>query len=171
MFSKTRRLLVVPALCALPLACSNNESQIGVAYPIPDTDSARATLYKGFAYMGDNALLDDMALADTHFILHTDELSGMGEVRLERMVPLLNTYGGTVRYETSLTDETMIEERIEHAREYLVSAGCDMDRIEVRAMMSGGRGMPAKQAIEKRDERAAAGDEELATAIGGLTGG
>lgn len=101
------------------------------------------------SYMVDNAILQDMSVADIHFIAHTAEISGVGEVRLNRMANLLNTYGGTVRYETLCQDDDLIEQRLAHVREYLALTGCNMDRVEVAAMMSGGRGMPGDEAVEK----------------------
>jgi hypothetical protein len=59
-------------------------------------------------------------------------------------------YGGTVRYETFETDEELIGERLENVREYIAFAGCNMDRVQVKAMMSGGRGMTAEDAMRIR---------------------
>jgi hypothetical protein len=111
--------------------------------------------------MSDNAILHDMSVADIHFIPHTSELSGVGVARLNRMAKLLSTYGGTVRYETRLTDEKLIDPRLEHVQEYLALAGCDMDRVSVVAMRSGGRGMPGDEAVEKFEKGTA--DQSTAT--------
>jgi hypothetical protein len=97
--------------------------------------------------MADNAILQDMSVADLHFVPHTSELSGTGADRLDRMAVLLNTYGGTVRYETDLRDQEMLKRRMDHVHEYLTVAGCNMDKVEVKAMISGGRGMAADKAI------------------------
>jgi hypothetical protein len=59
----------------------------------------------------------------------------------------LDTYGGTVRYETFNTDEEMVKNRLDHVHEYLALTGCDMGRVQVKAMISGGRGMTASKAI------------------------
>jgi hypothetical protein len=98
--------------------------------------------------MVDNAILRDMSVADIHFIPHSNELSGIGVARLDRLARLLQVYGGTVRYETLIVDETLIEQRLDHVREYLSLAGCDMDRLEFKATMSGGRGLPGGEAVE-----------------------
>jgi hypothetical protein len=98
--------------------------------------------------MADNAILHDMSLADFHFVAHTSEISGTGADRLNRMAHLLSTYGGTVRYETAEADATLVNQRLDHVKEYLKVAGCDMDRVQVKTMISGGRGMPARDAIE-----------------------
>ncbi|RME40310.1 MAG: hypothetical protein D6788_03590 [Planctomycetota bacterium] len=111
-------------------------------------DHASARFGTAFTYMVDNAIARDMSVADVHFFPHTTELNGIGEVRLTRMAELLKTYGGTVRYETLETDETLVNERIAHVREFLAAAGCDMDRVEVTAAMSGGRGLPGDEAVD-----------------------
>lgn len=100
-----------------------------------------------FTNMADNAMLHDMSVADIHFVPHTAELSGTGAARLNRMATLLDAYGGTVRYDTLSTDEGMVQHRLEHVREYLALTGCDMGRVEIKAMISGGRGMSASKAI------------------------
>ena len=101
-----------------------------------------------FTYMADNAMLHDMSVADIHFVPHTAELSGTGAARLDRMASLLDTYGGTVRYETFGTDEEMVKRRLEHVREYLALTGCDMGRVQIKAMISGGGGLAATKAIQ-----------------------
>jgi hypothetical protein len=101
-----------------------------------------------FTYMVDNAMLHDMSVADVHFVPHTAELSGTGAARLNRMATLLDAYGGTVRYETFSTDDAMVKHRLEHVREYLALTGCDMGRVEIKAMISGGRGLAATKAIQ-----------------------
>jgi hypothetical protein len=89
-----------------------------------------------------------MSVADIHFVGHSNEISGVGQVRLDRMARQLNTYGGLVRYETDGTDQELIKQRIDHVREYLTLVGVDMNRVEVKPMISGGRGMPGPEALE-----------------------
>lgn len=101
-----------------------------------------------FCQMSDNAMLHDMTVNDIHFVPHTTELSGTGMARLDRMVEYLQTYGGTVRYETHQVDETLVAQRIEHVREYLNLSECDMSRVDVSRMISGGRGTSANKAIQ-----------------------
>ncbi len=101
--------------------------------------------------MVDNAILHDMSIADIHFIPHSIELSGTGVARLDRMSLLLDTYGGTVRYETVLMDDDMIASRLEHAREYLDLTGCDMSRVELKVLLSAGRGIPATDALQAEE--------------------
>ena len=102
-----------------------------------------------FTDMADNALLSDMALADIHFIPHSTEISGVGEVKLGRLAKLLNTYGGTVRYETSLEDEALVQGRMDHIHEYLALSGCNMSRVDVAVMLPGKQDMPGHEAVEK----------------------
>jgi hypothetical protein len=97
--------------------------------------------------MADNAMTHDMAVADFHFVPHTAEISGTGVARLDRMALLLDTYGGTVRYETYEPDEALVKKRLEHVKEYLTTTGCEMKGVEVKAMLSGGRTISATSAI------------------------
>lgn len=97
--------------------------------------------------MIDNAILHDMSLSDIHFVAHSVEISGTGVARLDRMALLLNTYGGIVRYETMETDQEMIKARLAHIEEYLTVVGCEMENVEIKLKMNGGRGMAAKQAL------------------------
>lgn len=111
-------------------------------------DRSKALYGRHLDDMADNAILHDMSLADHHFVPHSSEISGTGAHRLNRMAHLLNTYGGTVHYQTDLADTELVNKRIAHAKEYLTVAGCDMDRVQVKTGLSGGRGMPASKAIE-----------------------
>lgn len=120
--------------------------------------------------MVDNAILQDMSVADLDFIAHSSELSGTGVVRLDRMAMLLDTYGGTVRFETDLTDEDMINARLDHVREYLEVVGCDMSKVELAVAPAGGRGMPARDAI-KADDRVTTQDQQGGSMIPAGFGG
>ena len=120
-------------------------------------------------HMVNNAILHDMSIADIHFIPHSIELSGTGVARLNRMAPLLDTYGGIVRYETVLMDDEMVASRLDQVREYLDLTGCDMSRVELKVMLSGGRGMPASDAIQG-EENLAAQQKSGAAPANGLSG-
>ena len=138
-------LLLSASFCGVP-ACSH----LHTATDLQDAlmDDVRWESRWHLTDMVDNAILQDMSVSDIHFVPHTSEISGTGATRLDRMARLLDTYGGTVRYETYLTDEQMIQKRLEHVGEYLALAGCNMSRVELNAMQSGGRGMPAIEAIK-----------------------
>ena len=126
-------------------------------------NATRANYGAHLSYMRDNAVLRDMSVADIHFIPHSAELSGVGEIRLSRMARLLNTYGGTVHYETLADNEAMIKQRLAHVREYLALSGCNMERVVITTGMAGGRGMPGDEAVVKflrgtsKDEQGSSG--------------
>ena len=120
-------------------------------------DVTKASSGQQFDQMVTNAALHDRSVADVHFISHSSELSGAGELRLNRLAAILNTYGGVLRYETVLADKALVEQRIAHVREYLALVGCDMARVEIAVMRSGGHGMSAKDAIA-RTERGTSAD-------------
>jgi len=121
--------------------------------------ATRQHAHRHLADMVDNGMLHDMAIVDEHFVPHTSELNGTGAARLERMAVLLNSYGGTVRYDSRSADAEMIADRIAHIREYLEVSGCDMSRVRVESMMSGGYGVRAVRAIENDDTGTAATEQ------------
>jgi len=153
MFAKSFALILVPG--AITLAAAGCDSCQRCRDPLTATDiqhekmdhSRGKARNQPFNDMVDNAILSDMTVADFHFVAHTAEISGTGAARLNRMAPLLDTYGGTVRYETYMTDDKLVKQRLEHVREYLATTGCEMGRVEIKAMISGGHGMAADRAI------------------------
>jgi hypothetical protein len=147
MLGTHRPLILVSTLAVISVACNNHQTTTDLQLSRMDETKRRFASYN--ADMIDNAILHDMSVADIHFIAHTGELSGIGEARLNRMAKLLHTYGGTVRYETTLDDEVLMDQRLAHVREYLALTGCDMERVEVTDMMSGGRGIPGDEAVAK----------------------
>ena len=152
MSGKYRRMIPLSALIVASAACNNVQTTTEMQHT--RMDEARSAPRAHLSYMVDNATLHDMSLADLHFVPHTAELSGSGIVRLDRMAVLLDTYGGTVRYDTALTNEAVIQQRLKHVGDYLATTGCDMDRVKIEAALPGGRGMRADDAIEGK-ERAA----------------
>ena len=164
MFGKYRRCIPLSALIVALAACNGNLPTTEMQHE--RMDEMRAAPRPHLAYMVDNATLHDMSLADIHFVPHTTELSGTGIMRLDRMAVMLDTYGGTVRYDTTLTDEFMVAKRLEHVSDYLATTGCDMGRVKLEAALAGGRGMPADDAITAR-EQAAAGSGDKAGGSGG----
>lgn len=114
-------------------------------------DATKGRAHRQFTDMVDNAMLHDMSIVDEHFVPHTTELNGTGAARLERMAILLNTYGGTVRYDSRAANSDIIADRIAHVREYLEVSGCDMSRVKVESMISGGRGERAVRSIATDD--------------------
>jgi len=110
-------------------------------------DRAKASPEGHWRQMSDNAMLSDMAVHDYYFVPHSTELSGTGAERLSRLAVYLDTYGGTVRYDTLQKDDKLVQKRIDHVREFLEVSGTDMSKVEVTAMLAGGRTMSARQAI------------------------
>ncbi len=146
MLDKYRPLIVLSSLLAVGLACDKGDPT--TSQMMMDRMDRTKEAYGGhLAQMADNGMLQEMAVVDHHFVAHSSELSGTGAARLDRLAPYLNTYGGTVRYETFDDNETLVAQRIEHVRGYLALSGCDMDRIQVEQMMAGGRERPGTEAI------------------------
>lgn len=115
------------------------------------TQQVRADLDRFWNAMTDSAITRDMSMADIHFVAHTSHVNTTGASRLDRLAPILETYGGLVRYDTALIDDEMIASRIESLHEYLTTAGVDMKNVEIKRMLSGGRtitgaeGVPVQQ--------------------------
>ncbi len=122
-------------------------------------DVSKASAGQHFDQMVTNAALHDRSVADLHFISHSSELSGTGELRLNRLAAILNTYGGTLRYETVMADAAMIEKRVANVREYLSLVGCNMAAVDIAVMRSGGHGMSATEAMAKT-ERGTSPDQQ-----------
>ncbi len=142
-------VLVFPAAFVLNAACTKSANMLPLTeVQTRKIDQMRDRPRPYLQSMVDNALLHDMSVTDMHFVPHTSELSGTGAARLDRMAIMLNTYGGVVRYDTLMSDSELAQKRIDHVREYLEVAGCDVSRVEVTVMLSGGRGLTAKRAIE-----------------------
>ena len=139
----------LPFLVTVFLLISCGTTRTTTDIQVAKMKAAKASFGKCFTYMVDNAILRDMSVADIHFVSHTSELNGIGAARLERMATLLNTYGGIVRYETTLGDESLISERLSHMREFLDAAGCDLERVQFALMPPGGRGLPGREAVAK----------------------
>ncbi|MGD2109518.1 MAG: hypothetical protein PVI86_09010 [Phycisphaerae bacterium] len=156
-----RCLCVAAPLLIVCAGCQKPRTADGLQ--LARMDEARRTNGAAFNQMVDNAVLRDMSVADLHFIPHTDELSGIGVARLDRLARLLQVYGGTVRYETLVRDDDLIEHRLDHVREYLALAGCDMDRVDLVSAMSGGQGLPGDEAVQKMIQGTAPPDDSSGT--------
>jgi len=153
-------LVVVAVGCNLPPKRLNAPPQGSTHHP--------SELQEPFAYMVDNAMLEDLALSDIHFVPHTAQLNGAGVRRLERYAKLLTVYGGSIRYSTSLTDDQRVEERMANIRTYLATTGIPEGRIKVAQGMPGGKGMSAKEAIASKSVNIAT--DEKAAGKGGAKG-
>jgi len=176
MIRKYPTLFVVASLAMLNTACENcndcKKFKTTTDLQVEKIDKAIEEPREHYTNMADNAMLHDMSVADFHFVPHTSELSGTGAARLNRMATLLDTYGGTVRYETFNTDEAFVQKRLDHVQEYLALTGCEMGRVQVKAMISGGRGMTASKAMKVeakgtvKDPKAASASSNISMSTG-----
>lgn len=138
--------LLLPTLVGCPPGPSRlNAPPQGASIQQPE-------LHKNFDYMQDQALMADLSIADMHFIPHTAELSGAGRARLERYAELLAGHGGTLTFDTSLTDEELIAARLQTAENFVNNYVPDNNRIAVVTGLPGGRGMTADEAIVRRKQ-------------------
>lgn len=109
-------------------------------------------MHANFDYMQDQALMADLSIADMHFVPHTAELNGTGRARLERYAELLAGHGGTLTFDTSLTDSDLIAARLQTAETFVNEYVPDDSRIAVVSGLPGGRGMTADEAIVRRKQ-------------------
>jgi hypothetical protein len=100
-----------------------------------------------YAQMADNALLADMCISDAHFLPHRAALNTLGEERLERLAGILEQYGGTLRFNTDLQDEALIQARTAAIVAFLRERGVDTSADVLTRDLPGGRGLDAEQAI------------------------
>jgi len=119
-----------------------------------------------YAHMVDNALLEDMTIGDVHFVPHRAALNSLGEERLARLASLLETYGGTIRFNTDLTDEELIGQRVEQVRTFLRQAGVETARSLLKRDMPGGHGLPAGEAILIRARGSGTGKQKKEAGAG-----
>jgi hypothetical protein len=103
-------------------------------------------------YMVDNGMLHDMSVTDIHFVPHTDFINSLGARRLNRYADLLLEIGGTIHYDTSETDEALIDARIAKVQDFLAHAGMDPAKVTVERGMSRGRTTPAREAIADKEQ-------------------
>lgn len=145
--STCRRFSLVLILVFMTVACDSDQLQSMSAVQLSRMDKTSANHGRHFSQMVDNAVLSDPSVADIHFIANSEEISGIGEVRLARLSPVLNTYGGTVHYATVLADTALVAKRLDRVREYLTLSGCNMERVDVVVGRQLGRGMLADEAV------------------------
>ncbi len=160
-----RGAVVLSVLCVATTGCQKRHERLN-APPQGSTDRPHE-MQKNFIYMNDNAMLQDSAVADIHFEPHSPELSGLGIRTLMRMGELLSISGGTIRYQTSSTDEFMIGRRLTSVREFISAAGFDTANIHVEAGMARSAGMAAADAIAIKQAAPASGSSADPDAQGG----
>lgn len=150
--STLRRLSLVLTLVFVTVGCNSGQMKSMSAIQLERMDDTATDHGRHFSQMVDNAILSDPSVADLHFIAHSEEISGVGELRLARLAPVLNTYGGTVHYSTVLADKALVAKRLDRVREYLTLAGCNMERVEIVVGRQLGRGMRADEAVRQYRE-------------------
>ncbi len=104
-----------------------------------------------FAYMVDNALLEDMSVSAVHFVPHQAELNALGARRLIRYVSILQAYGGKLRYDGIEDSAELAAGRLDEVKAFLLAEGLEPDRVELVRDLAGGRGMNAAEAILIRE--------------------
>lgn len=105
-------------------------------------------------YMSDNAALSDMTVSDMHFLPHRAKLTTLGRERVARLAQLVETHGGTIRLSSDLTDESLVNQRLEVVRDYLAKSGMSVNPDTVVLDIPGGEGMRSTDAIAIRNESA-----------------
>lgn len=133
--------VIVPALAAL--ACTQPEETTSINTPPTDPAEARKELAQFFAYHQDQGMMHDRSIADIHFVPGSTHLSGTGEARLARYAELLSDSGGTLNYDTRLSDATLVNARLDAARQFLARYNVGGPQIQVALGMPNGRGMGA----------------------------
>lgn len=144
MVTQLQRFTVAALLISMA-GCSDYRNPID---PVTQSPFGPDAMHRYYQPMVRNAAAYDMSLADIHFVPHTSRLNDLGARRLDLLSGILEEYGGTVRYETDSPDEDRVNQRLDEMKRYLADIGVDTDKIEVAAMMSGGRGMSADKALQ-----------------------
>ena len=100
-----------------------------------------------FNHMIDNGLLVDMTISDIHFMPHRPILNALGQERISRLAQIMDMYGGVIRFNTDVRDESLIAQRTEAIMTALEDAGLDTSQEVLRRDMAGGDGLDAAQCI------------------------
>lgn len=149
------RQFVVPLLTAAVFAlagCHEPSARLNApphGYADKTVDS-QGTL----VYMTDNALLADMTVSDMHFLPHRAKLTTLGRERVARLAQLVETHGGTIRLSSDLSDESLVNQRLETVKDYLAKSGLAVNADTVVLDIPGGEGMAAGDAVAIRRESA-----------------
>lgn len=140
-----RILCVGVSACLLTAGCQSTSPRLNA----PPHGSAESVhdMQGVFSYMTDNALLADMSVSDMHFLPHRALLSTLGQQRLSRLAQLINAYGGTIRFNSNLEDEALLDKRSSTIVEYLAELGLDTSSEIVTRDIRGGSGMDASEVI------------------------
>src|ERR1041385_6834533 len=109
----------------------------------PEPHHSMASYY---AYHNDQAMLADMCITDIHFIPHSAQLSATGQARLERYAELLASSGGTLHYDPTIHDESLVNARVASANVFLNGTPACSKNIHIALGLAGGRGMSSGEA-------------------------
>ena len=137
------RILIAVGLIA---GCNKPEPTVTVNDPPGKNEDANQVV-KFMSHQRDQGMIDDMAITDIHFRGASHFLSGAGEARLERYAELLATTGGELHYDTRLTDMTLVNARLQSARDFLNQARIGSQPIQLVLGKPQGRGMDATESI------------------------
>ncbi len=153
--------MVQPAILRITIVSSFALALVGPACGVPDKERLNSPpvgyaephhpMSEYYAYHNDQGMINDMSIADIHFVPHTSELSATGQARLERYSELLATRGGTIHYDPSERDEKIVQARLDTANEFLKQTAPGTKTMTVALGLSGGRGMNTKEASLGKD--------------------
>ena len=142
-------LCTITILFAVQMACIPDKPRLNS--PPQGYSEPHHPMSETFAYHNDQAMLADMSVADIHFVPHSSELSGTGEARLARYAELLATTGGTLHYDTAVTDDKLLRSRLAAANDYLKESVPGTKSVKVVVGGAGGRGIVQAEAKSARD--------------------
>ena len=144
----TNGLVVIVGLTGAMVGCNKPPQRLNA--PPQGHSNYPNRMQDTFVHMVDNAMLEDLSLADIHFVPHSVELNGTGARRLERYSKLLTVYGGSIQYATSQANDPLAEGRMASIRTYLATTGIASERIKVTQGLPGGVGLTAREAIANK---------------------
>src|SRR6267142_3424468 len=127
---------LLAAMAILPIGCIPDKPRLNS--PPAGYAEPHHQMCETYAYHNDQGMLNDMSIADIHFVPHAPELSGTGEARLARYAELLATNGGTLHYDTAMTDETLLKTRLVSANDYLKQCMPGAKPVKVVVGIAGG---------------------------------
>lgn len=140
-------LLATFVVCSL--ACQEPQPRLNA--PPHGNPNSTSDLQGMYTYMIDNALLSDMSISDMHFMPHRPILNTLGKQRLNRLVSLVEAYGGTIRLSSNVEDEDLLQARLDMIHAYLADAGTDLDQIQVKLDLPGGHGLQSDEILLIRE--------------------
>jgi hypothetical protein len=150
-------LVGVFAMVAVNAGCSEKSERLNA--PPQGTTERPSPMQKHFNPMVDNAMKRDRSIADVHFEPQVAELSGLGVWRIARVADVLSATGGSIRYETALRDQDLIDARLQSVRDFLAASGYDTDRIKVESGLSPNSTATAASAMEAHEHWKESGSE------------